>query len=182
MQEKVAGPWQLTVYVGKEWEGEDTRPWVFSGNQSAVKLETYDAKNRRALLDIAFFNSGKALFCDIFPGDSDRQDQDSEILELHMIPCHSVAKVFVTPERLKFFFLNFEWLESELEKGNVKLRRIETETHRLLLFDEPPETWKSFLLEHGDNPEAFPEKTRIELIRPNPAEPEPKDKALKSPP
>lgn len=70
---------------------------------------------------------------------------------------HSVGKIIIEQEQVKFIPLDYDWLKEELKKGKIKLPYVTLQEYYgdILIFLATSSEWMAFLRQHKDNNEAF---------------------------
>jgi hypothetical protein len=153
-----------------KWIDQDSTLWEIEqwGNFSGLfKPDTPDSSYRITMTD----NKGKGifhahLFClknkffiDFFPKET---DSDNELLGMHMVPSHSVARVLFQGDKIQIRWYNEEWLSDLFKQNRIRLSHVEIpyeasvndETSQIILTASTTELQK-FLLKYGDDPQAF---------------------------
>jgi hypothetical protein len=164
----------------KEDGGEDT--WTFeAGEGKAYQLTQRQAeydlnlgqKTEKRPGDTAVFQVrigrlGAVLFLDFYPADNERSMPHNDWLNAHLIPAHTLARVWLAKDSLKLVFLNEDWVSKAIEDSRITLAHVKTEGGYVLT--APTAELQAFILKYADDPKAFPTGSRtdegaLELIR-----------------
>lgn len=160
------------VGTWKEDGGEDT--WTFE----VAEGKTYRLVQRQAEYelnlgqktekrpgDTAYFQArlgrlGEILFLDFYPADNDHSMPHNDWLTAHLIPAHTVARVWLAKDSLKLVFLDEGWISKAIENGQITLAHVKTESGYVLT--APTAELQALILKHADDPKAFPADARAD--------------------
>jgi hypothetical protein len=97
---------------------------------------------------------GGHLFFDFIPADEGNPEVHNDWYNAHMIPAHTLARVWLAEDSLKIVFLDQEWISKALESGQVKLAYVNT--GKWLVITAPTKELQVFILKYADEVKAFP--------------------------
>jgi len=106
---------------------------------------------------------GEALFLDLFPADEGNPEIRNDWYNVHMIPAHTLARVWLEKDSLRIVFLEQDWLANAIKDGWIELAHVETENW--LVLTAPTAELQALIIKHGDNDKAFPFEDAEELRR-----------------
>ncbi len=156
---EIIGKWQPIIFFGDSVEAKKIDDWVFSKD----KIECYDDKKRKGILETHFFKIGDNLFCDTFPGDpkSTFPNGLNETWVMHINPMHILTKIEVTKDKLVMIPLHIDAIWKALQSNEIKIKYVGKKDN--YLFTDKPSSWRKFLEKHGENKDFFSEKVRYEF-------------------
>ena len=124
-----------------------------------VVTETDGGKESSAGFEAHLMWLGGFSFLDFFPNSAPGV---SDLLQMHLLRAHSIARVELSPDTLQMAFFDGAWLQKNIEEKSVDVSY--QETNGMPLLTGPTEEVQSLLFLHGNENEAFPDP--ITLIRP----------------
>lgn len=100
------------------------------------------------------------FFIDFFPEEA---ETGSDLTEMHLVPSHSVARVFFKGEQIQICWFNEEWLTGLFRQQRIRLAHVdipyetggEGENDAMIVLTVPTEDLQKFLIKYGDDPAAF---------------------------
>jgi hypothetical protein len=106
---------------------------------------------------------GAGLFLDLIPAEKDNPVVHNDLYNAHMIPGHTLARVWLDKDSLRIVFLDEDWLTEAIKDGRIALTHVETEGWRVLT--APTSQLQAFILKYGGDKRAFPLQSAQELLR-----------------
>lgn len=173
------------VGTWKEADGEDTWTFEAAEDQEYRLLQRQaehersfglDEKDEKLPGDTARFRArlgrlGGGLFLDLFPADEGNPMPHNDLLNAHLVPAHTLARIWLGKDSLKLVFLSEEWLSKAIKSGQIKVAHVETEENGLVL-TAPTEEIQALVVKYADDPKAFPREpspaageSPVELLR-----------------
>lgn len=143
---EIAGPWQPVDETTKEPEGT---PWTFEKNTIITFHDDVASE-----IEVHYFEVEGRVFADWTAGDLDDEAPPNPYWVTHVVPTHSVFRVRHTEQALVLTPLDIDWLDKALKAGDLSLSHVVVDDDRRI-FTVSPEIWTRFLIEYGDDPEAF---------------------------
>jgi len=128
------------------------------GGQPSKKVPG-DAARFRARLG----SLGGNLFLDLYPADEDNPTAHNDLLNAHLIPAHTLARVWLAKDSLKIIFLDEDWISKAIDTGEIKLTHVNS--GQWLVLTAPTAELQAFILKFGGNAKAFPLSGAEELRR-----------------
>lgn len=154
---ELTGDWQLVTNFGDDITAKNL-VWTFESD----KLITRDEKTNVADIGVAYFKTGGQLFCDSWAGDSD--GKPGWYWLWHVRPVHTVSKVELKDDVVKFRPLDLEWLTNKVSRGEVKLASVDNPKDSWPLFICKTVEWEKFLAKYAADTNAFPD-THIYVLK-----------------
>ena len=96
---------------------------------------------------------GAGLFLDLVPADEGNPEIRNDLYNWHMVPGHTLARVWLEKDSLQIAFLDEDWLSKAIKNGRVALTHVDT--GRLIL-TAPTAELEAFILKYADDVRAFP--------------------------
>jgi hypothetical protein len=87
----------------------------------------------------------------------------NDLYNAHMIPGHTLARVWLDKDSLRIVFLDEDWLTEAIKDGRIALPHIEAEGW--LVLTAPTSGLQTFILKYGEDKKAFPLQSAEELLR-----------------
>ena len=106
---------------------------------------------------------GAGLFLDLIPAEKDNPVVHNDLYNAHMIPGHTLARVWLDKDSLRIVFLDEDWLTEAIEDGRITLAHVESEGW--LVLTAPTSGLQAFILKYGEDKKAFPLQSAEELGR-----------------
>lgn len=106
---------------------------------------------------------GAGLFLDLIPTGKDNPEVHNDLYNAHMIPGHTLARVWLDKDSLRIVFLDEDWLTEAIKDGRIALTQVQTEN--FLVLTAPTSGLQTFILKYGGDKKAFPVQGAEELIR-----------------
>jgi len=100
----------------------------------------------------------------------DLQPKDENPDEIHWVPSHTFYRCGLTDGTLAVRFLDDEWLDRAVDQNKVKLAHFHLGSAlagHILLTDDTA-TIRQFLVDFGNDPDAFPEQNQMVFMRNKP--------------
>jgi len=159
---ELIGDWQLLTSFGADVAGKGI-VWSFESE----KIVARDEKTNAATIGVAYFKAGGQLFCDSWAGDAG--DMAAWYWIWHVRPVHTVSKVELNNDVVKFRPLDLEWLTNRVARGKVKLAAVDNPKDSWPLFTCSPAEWEKFLAKYAADTNAFPDTHLFVLKKQKPA-------------
>lgn len=151
---ELRGDYQLVTAWGEDVSDQNIQPWVFREQD----VTTYDSTNVAATVKLTYFKLGDTLLCDSEPGDY-QPGTVGWFGFWHTTPVHTLCKVELTGDTVRFVPLNLKWLLDQLTTGQVGLAHVKhPHTDEWALFTVTTEQWTEFLRKHVGTQVAFAEE------------------------
>ena len=96
---------------------------------------------------------GGKLFFDFIPADEGNPEVHNDLYNAHMIPAHTLARVWLEKGTLKFVFLDQDWISHAIESGQIKLAYVKTDNW--LVLTAPTQELQAFILKYANDAKAF---------------------------
>jgi hypothetical protein len=106
---------------------------------------------------------GAGLFLDLIPTEKDNPVVHNDLYNAHMIPGHTLARVWLDKDSLRIVFLDEDWLTEAIKDGRITLTYVETSG--FLVLTAPTSGLQTFILKYGEDKRAFPLQSAEELLR-----------------
>jgi hypothetical protein len=158
---ELTGEWQLLTNFGDDVAAKGIT-WTFETD----KIVTRDEKANVATIDVAYFKAGKDLFCDSMAGDAGKA---SWYWIWHVRPVHTVSKVELKDDVVKFRPLDLTWLTNAVARGESKLASVDNPKDSWPLYVCSTADWEKFLAKYGADTNAFPDMHIYVLKKQKPA-------------
>ena len=113
------------------WLDEDSATWrinpyVFTkgfmqgdSTDNSYLMEMFDDTSNISTFNVHLFKLDGKLYLDFAPKRGDRYD---EMIDIHMIPAHSIARIdFVSEDEVVIAWFNEDWLKGLFEENRVKI-------------------------------------------------------------
>jgi len=153
---ELTGDWQLLTNFGDDIAAKGI-VWTFEPE----KIVTRDEKTNTAIIGVAYFKAGKELFCNSVAGDSEKAGW---YWIWHVRPVHTVSKVELKDDVVKFRPLDLTWLTNVVARGEVKLSSVDNPKDSWPLYTCSTTDWEKFLAKYGADTNAFPD-THIYVLK-----------------
>ena len=147
--------------------------WTFEKADGMEYLLTqrqveYDLESKKVPGDTARFRArlgrlGAGLFLDLVPAEKDNPVVHNDLYNAHMIPGHTLARVWLDKDSLRIIFLDEDWLTEAIKDGRITLTHVETEG--FLVLTAPTSGLQTLILKYGEDKRAFPLQSAEELGR-----------------
>jgi hypothetical protein len=106
---------------------------------------------------------GAGLFLDLVPAEKDNPVIHNDLYNAHMIPGHTLARVWLDKDSLRIVFLDEDWLTDAVKDGRITLPHVQAEGW--LVLTAPTSGLQTFILKYGEDIKAFPLQSAEELLR-----------------
>ena len=106
---------------------------------------------------------GAGLFLDLIPAEKDNPLVRNDLYNAHMIPGHTLARVWLDKASLRIVFLEEDWLTEAVKDGHIALDHVEAKGW--LVLTAPTSGLQAFILKYGEEKQAFPLQSAKELLR-----------------
>ena len=97
---------------------------------------------------------GEGLFLDLIPAEQGNPEVRNDLYNAHMVPGHTLARVWLDKDSLRIVFLDEEWLTEAVKDGRIALPCVETKGW--LVLTAPTSGLQTFILKYGGDKRAFP--------------------------
>ena len=106
---------------------------------------------------------GAGLFLDLVPANKGVPAVRNDLYNAHMVPGHTLARVWLEKDSLRIVFLDEDWLTEAIKDGRIALTHVET--GGFLVLTAPTSGLQAFILKFGEDKRAFPLQSAEELLR-----------------
>jgi hypothetical protein len=106
---------------------------------------------------------GAGLFLDLIPAEQGNPEVRNDLYNAHMVPGHTLARVWLDKDSLRIVFLDEDWLTEAVKDGRITLAHVETKGW--LVLTAPTSGLQAFILKYGEDKKAFPLQSAEELLR-----------------
>jgi len=106
---------------------------------------------------------GAGLFLDLTPAEKDDPAVHNDLYNAHMVPGHTLARVWLDKDFLRIVFLDEDWLTDAVRDGRISLPHVEAEGW--LILTAPTSGLQTFILKYGEDKKAFPLQSAEGLLR-----------------
>jgi len=97
---------------------------------------------------------GAGLFLDLTPAEKYNPVVHNDLYNAHMVPGHTLARIWLDQDSLRIVFLDEEWLTEAIKDGRIALPFVEAEG--FLVLTAPTSGLQTFILKYGGDKRAFP--------------------------
>ncbi len=97
---------------------------------------------------------GAGLFLDLIPAEQGNPEVRNDLYNAHMVPGHTLARVWLDKDSLRIVFLDEDWLTEAVKDGRITLAHVETKGW--LVLTAPTSGLQTFILKYGEEKRAFP--------------------------
>jgi hypothetical protein len=97
---------------------------------------------------------GEGLFLDLIPAEQGNPEVRNDLYNAHMVPGHTLARVWLDKDSLRIVFLDEDWLTEAVKDGRIALPYVETKGW--LVLTAPTSGLQTFILKYGGDKRAFP--------------------------
>ena len=152
------------------WIDVDSTTWSFQESRSnSYDLIYYEPKyddesvpGDSVEFEVHLVSLDNSLFMDLFPGDVPVASHIRNLLyQLHLIPVHTFAKIWLKGDSLSISMFDAEWLLKLIDKEGVVISYESIEDDIVLSASTPD--LQEFVLKFADDPKVFSEP--FELLR-----------------
>jgi hypothetical protein len=106
---------------------------------------------------------GGNLFLDLYPADEGNPSAHNDWLNAHLIPAHTLLRVWPGKDSLKLVFLDEDWVSKAIESGRINLAHVKT--GQWLVLTAPTAELQAFIVKYSGDANAFPLSGVEELRR-----------------
>jgi len=142
------------------WLDKDSSVWTFVQTSAKAYELIYTEKGSPGRFDARLVKLGKYTFLDLFPKELVMQNG---FYKFHMIPVHSIIRVWIDEKNLRMSMLDQEWFKNQIEKKKIKLAHERRENEFILTASTAD--LQKFVLKYADDPKAFPEPGELRKMR-----------------
>ena len=164
----LAGTWEVADGADTwTFEKADGMEYRLSQRQAEYELEK-SPEPIKVPGDTAHFRArfgrlGAGLFLDLMPTGQGNPEVRNDLFNAHMIPGHSLARIWLDEDSLRIVFLDEDWLADAVKDGRIALTHVEAEG--FLVLTGPTSVIQAFILRYGEDRRAFPLQSAEELLR-----------------
>ena len=154
-----------------DWLGDDSSTWKIEQGKKFTGLFkpdmpeksyliTYTDKKGVALFKVCLFKLGNRYFFDFYP---EEIESTNELMAIHLVPMHTVARVDFSPEKMMIQWYNEEWLIGLFRQNKIRIAhekvpindgKMEEDNFQVVLTASTDDLQK-FMLKYMDDPTAF---------------------------
>jgi len=162
------GTWQVKGDADTwTFEMADGMEYLLTQRQVEYDLEKYP-ESKKVPGDTVRFKArlgrlGAGLFLDLIPAEKDNPVVHNDLYNAHMIPGHTLARVWLDKDSLRIIFLDEDWLTDAIKDGRIALTHVEAEGW--LVLTAPTSGLQTIILKYGGDKRAFPLQSAEELLR-----------------
>jgi hypothetical protein len=150
----VVGKWQLVAQGGSEVK-DKIKEWELAEGG----ITAYDEKGVKSKLETVYFKVADSVFVDCTAGAAEENSANIYWI-LNVMPVHTLCKVVLDKETLKFIPLDFKQMKKTYDEGKSGLKAVKAQSEAdRIIFTSTSEEWIEFLKKNGSSKELFPEKT-----------------------
>ena len=153
------GTWQVKDSADTwTFEKADGMEYLLTQRQVEYDLEKYP-ESKKVPGDTVRFRArlgrlGAGLFLDLIPAEKDNPVVHNDLYNSHMIPGHTLARIWLNKDSLRIVFLDEDWLTEAIKDGRIVLTHVETKG--FLVLTAPTSGLQTFILKYGGDKKAFP--------------------------
>jgi len=103
---------------------------------------------------------GKFLFLDLFPDERKIEEYEDEI---HMVPVHSIWRIWIEKDVMRLTWLDNDWLEKMIDGNKVNIAHVRLEDRVVLT--APTKELQKFVLKYAEDTDAFPEPDEFQRLK-----------------
>lgn len=147
------------------WLDEDSATWrinpyvftkgfmVGDSTDNSYLVEMFDDSTNRSTFNVHLFRLEDKLYVDFDPIRGDRYD---EMIDIHMIPAHTIARIdFISEEEVVIAWFNEDWLKGLFEENRVKIdheviRTAEENFTKEYVLTASTDDLQKFIIKYGD--------------------------------
>jgi hypothetical protein len=162
------GAWRAAVSADT-WTFEKAEGMEYLLTQRQVEYDLEESpESKKVPGDTVRFRArlgrlGAGLFLDLIPAEEGNPVVRNDLYKAHMIPGHTLARVWLEKDSLRIVFLDEDWLTAAVKDGRVALTHVEAKGW--LVLTAPTSGLQTFILKYGDDKKAFPLQGAEELLR-----------------
>jgi len=161
------GTWKL-ANGADTWSFEKAEGMEYLLTQSQVEYDQEYPESKKVPGDTARFRArlgrlGEGLFLDLTPAEKDNPEVRNDLYNAHMVPGHTLARIWLDQDSLRIVFLDEEWLTEAIKDGRIVLTHVEAKGW--LVLTAPTSGLQTFILKYGEDKKAFPLQSAEELLR-----------------
>ena len=144
------------------WEGEEQGDfWIFEqSGENAYELTINESSESEGIkdseetfiYDTHLVKLGKFLFLDLFPDERIIEEYEDEI---HMVPTHSIWRIWIEKDVMRLAWLDNEWFEEMIDGNKINIAHVRLEGRVVLT--APTNELQKFVLKYAEDTDAFPE-------------------------
>jgi len=165
------------------WEGNDSSTWkIEQGKKYAglfkpdipdnAYLITYTDKKGVAIFSVHLFQLDNRYFLDFYP---EEVESTNDLMAIHLVPMHTVARVDFTPGKMVIQWYNEEWLINLFRQNKIRIAHekvpmseVKTgEDNFQVVLTASTDDLQKFMLKYIDDPNALKNDYSFELKKKN---------------
>lgn len=149
------------------FEKAEGMEYLLTQRQAECGLEEHP-ESRKVPGDTARFRArlgrlGAGLFLDLIPAEKDNPEVHNDLYNAHMIPGHTLARIWLDEDSLRIVFLDEDWLTEAIEDGRITLPHARAKGW--LVLTAPTSGLQTLILKYGGDKKAFPLQSAAALLR-----------------
>jgi hypothetical protein len=152
--EKAEGMEYLLTQSQAEYDSEES-----AGSETPSKKVPGDTARFRARLG----RLGAGLFLDLIPTEQGNPEVRNDLYNAHMVPGHTLARVWLDKDSLRIVFLDEDWLTDAVKDGRIAVTHVEAKGW--LVLTAPTSGLQTFILKYGGDRRAFPLQSAEILLK-----------------
>jgi len=130
------------------WWGDGDDSWTFEEAGEAYTL-VHESKGVTKEFEAHLFRLGEVLWLDLYPV----TPQEPDFHDVHLVPAHSVSRVWLEQGTLRLGMLSPEWLDEKLERKALSIAH--ERVGETIVLTAPTAKLQKLLRAHADDPQAF---------------------------
>ena len=130
------------------WWGDDEDSFTFEEDGEAYSM-VHEIKGVKKEFEAHLFRLGDVLWLDLYPVTSN----DPDLHDTHLIPVHTVSRVWLEEGALRLGMLSPDWLEEKLDAKTLSIAH--ERVGNAVVLTAPTAKLQKFLRVHADDAEAF---------------------------
>lgn len=153
------------------WTGDDSTSWKIEQGKKFTGLFkpdapeksymiTYTDKKGTAVFKVNLFQLGNRYFLDFYP---EEVESTNELMSIHLVPMHTVARVDLSPGKMVIQWYNEEWLIGLFRQNKIRIAHEKVpyaevnagEDNFQVVLTASTEDLQKFMLKYMDDPNAF---------------------------
>lgn len=165
---EIIGKW-VPIALGEKKDVQNVMPWTCTQNT----IESYDANNNFAEIDVTYFTLENVLYVDYTAGelkDKNGKQVGNTYWNTVMRPVHWLCKVTLSNDTLRFTPLSMGWFQDNVKNDTLPLPYVTQKKSDGIIITATTKQWVNFLQAYGGKKELFDEKQELVFTRKQPAQ------------
>lgn len=154
LDENLAGIWVEEGSARWRFEKSEGKSYILTYLDMGLDIDPPKDPGKRAKFDAHLVRLGDVLFMDLYPHSyPDEFDMENDLLTYHLVPAHSISRIWIERDAIRIAMLDPEWLEEALTSGEIEIAHRRGEEGVFITATTPE--LQAFALSIADNTEAF---------------------------